>query len=43
MMSNNVHCYSEGTQYGIFTAIKRFVYISVIIQLNFENPKLDKF
>ena len=26
-----------------FTAIQRFVYISVIIKLNFENPKLDKF
>ena len=26
-----------------FTTIKRFVYISVIIKLNFENPKLDKF
>ena len=26
-----------------FTTIKRFVYISVIIKLNFETPKLDKF
>ena len=26
-----------------FNTIKRFVYISVIIKLNFENPKLDKF
>ena len=25
-----------------FTTIKRVVYISVIIRLNFENPKLDK-
>ena len=26
-----------------FTTIKRFVYMSVIIKLNFENPKLDEF
>ena len=26
-----------------FITIKRFVYISVIIKLNFENPNLDKF
>ena len=26
-----------------FTSINKFVYISVIIKLNFENPKLDKF
>ena len=26
-----------------FTTIKIFVYISVMIKLNFENPKLDKF
>ena len=25
-----------------FTSIKKFVYISLIIKLNFENPKLDK-
>ena len=24
------------------TSIKKFVYISLIIKLNFENPKLDK-
>ena len=26
-----------------FTTIKRFVYISVMIKLHFENPKLDTF